>query len=154
MTAPLYRWAFCESSLHACIQRPIVACLNYNFSPNLDLEPLPENNMMNTKCLSSTDTSTFNTFTGAYLVQAMLLPSVGCGWHCLWLPGAHQCSSRRLAPGCSKAGAVSPAAAPQLDTPPPSCCPLHTVGKTSCFKCLKGHMQQIRWQKFWNNALV
>lgn len=93
-------------------------------------------------------------FTGACLVQAMLLPSVGCGWHCLWLSGAHQCSSRCWAPGCSRAGAVSPAAALQPGTPPPLCCLLHTVGKTSCFKCSKGHMQHITWQKFSNNALL
>lgn len=105
------------------------------------------------KCLSSTDTHTVS-FTGACLVQAMLLPSVGCGWHCLWLSGAHECSSRCWAPGCSRAGAVSPAAAPQPGTPPPLCCPLHTVGKTSCFKCSKGHVQHITWQKFSNNALL
>ncbi len=75
--------------------------------------------------------------TAAYPVLPMLLPSAGCGWRCVWLPAAHQCSSRCWAPGCSRAGATSPAAAPRPGTPPPLCCPLHTVEKTSYFKCLK-----------------
>lgn len=78
----------------------------------------------------------------------MLPPSVGCGWHCIWLPAARQCSSRCLAPGWSRAGAVSLAAVPRPGTPPPLCCPLHILEKTSYFKCWKCQTQQVRGQHF------
>lgn len=78
--------------------------------------------------------------TAAYPVQPMLLLSAGCGWHCVWLPVAHQCCSRCWAPRCSGARAVSPAAAPQPGTSPPLWCPPHTVEKTSYFKCWRKKM--------------
>lgn len=72
--------------------------------------------------------------TEVYPVLPMLLPSVGCGLPCIWLPAALPCRSSRWAPGCSRAGAESPAAAPLPGTPPPWCFLHRTSGRTSCFK--------------------
>lgn len=85
--------------------------------------------------------------TEACPVQPMQRPSAGCGWHCVCLPAAPQCSSRRWVPECSRGGEVSPTAAPRPGTPLPLCFLLHTVEKTSYHKCSK-FTAQVRGRKF------